>query len=447
MTDADDEVTELRAELARLQVEVARAREGDQPPTAGAAPARSGVWRPIVVTVLLVLVGLLAPMAVVAIWAEDQISDTDRYAETVAPLASDPAVQAAIADRVTTEVFRRLDVKAVTQQAVDALEQQGLPPRVATRLSALATPLASGVEGFVHEQVLRLVESEEFRQAWVAANRAAHDEVVAVLTGETGGAVVATGDTVSLNLAPVIASVKKELTSSGFALASRIPSVDAEFTIFTSPDIEKAQDAIRLIGTASRVLPVLALVLLGVAVALGRSRRRTLVAGALVVALSMVLLGMALNGFRVVYLDAVPTDELPADAAAAVYDALVQFIRVNLRAVLVLFLAVAAIAWVTGPAPAPTAVRRGTSRALDVGRHGTARVGLGTGRAGAAVFAYRTPIRVTVLGLALVAYAMATYPTAGFALTLLVVVAVVLLLVELVAHPPARPTPTDPTPT
>ncbi len=444
MTVTDDELTELRAEVARLQDEVARARAAG-PATPGPAPARSGVWRPMVVTVLLVLVGLLAPLAIVAIWAEDQISDTDRYAETVAPLASDAAVQGAIADRITTEVFERLDVEAVTQEAVDALEQRGLPPRAATNLSALATPLANGVEGFVNDQVLRLVQSEEFRQAWVAANRAAHDEVVAVLTGQTGGAVEAKGDTVSVNLAPVIESVKKRLTDSGFALASRIPTVNAEFTIFKSSDIEKAQNGIRLVGTAANVLPWLALILLGVAVAIGRSRRRTLVTGALVVALSMVLLGAALNGFRAVYLDAVPADELPTDAAAAVYDALVEFIRLNLRAVLVLFLAVAAIAWVTGPGPAPSTVRRGTTRVLDATRHGRDRAGLGTGRVGAVVHTYRTPIRAAVLGIALLAYVMASHPTGTFALTLVVIVGVVLLLVELVARPaPPEATPEQP---
>ena len=87
-----------------------------------------------------------------------------------------------------------------------------------------------------------------------------------------------------------------------------------------------------------------------------RSRRRTLVIGALVVAFSMLLLGALLNVFRQVYLGAVPA-QLPQDAAASIYDTLVGFIRLNLRAVLVLFLAIAAIGWVTGPAPAPSAVR------------------------------------------------------------------------------------------
>jgi hypothetical protein len=161
------------------------------------------------------------------------------------------------------------------------------------------------------------------------------------------------------------------------------------------------------------------------------------VVGALVVALSMILLGAALNAARFAYLDAIPTSVLPQDAAAAVYDTLVHFIRLNLRAVLVLFLAIAAIAWVSGPAPAPVAVRRGTTRTLDVVRHGSDRAGLRTGPVGTAAYTYRTPLRVTVLGIALLVYVLAAHPTGAFTLVVLVVACLVLLLIELVARPPA----------
>jgi hypothetical protein len=429
-----DEISRLQAEVARLQAEVDRSRTA---PEERAAPGeRTGVWRPVVVTVLLVLVGLLAPLSIVASWAHDEIGDTDRYVETVTPLASDPAVQHAIADRVTAEIFARLDVKAITQDAVRALQSRGLPPRASASLSALATPLANGVESFVHKQVLRLVQTPQFEQAWVEANRAAHEQMVAVLTGKTGGNVEVKGDAVQVNLAAVIETVKTKLEDSGFALASRIPTVNAQFTIFQSADLPKAQTAFRVLGAASRVLPVLALVLLAVAVAIGRSRRRTLVAGALVVALSMVLLGLALNVFRAVYLDAIPTDQLPTAAAAAVYDNLAHFIRLNLRAVLVLFLVVAAIAWVSGPAPAPRAVRRGTTHALDVVRHGSDRAGLRTGPVGRAAWTYRTPLRAVVLGAALLVYVLAAHPTGAFTLVVVAVAALVLLLVELVAREP-----------
>ena len=52
---------------------------------------------------------------------------------TVAPLASDPAIQQAIADQVTAQVLTYLDVPGVTNQVVDALAERGLTRLLATR--------------------------------------------------------------------------------------------------------------------------------------------------------------------------------------------------------------------------------------------------------------------------------------------------------------------------
>jgi hypothetical protein len=156
----------------------------------------------------------------------------------------------------------------------------------------------------------------------------------------------------------------------------------------------------------------------------------------------MLLLDVALNVFRVVYLDAIPSDHLSPAAAGAIYDALTHFIQLTLRSVLVLFLAVAAIAWVSGPAPTPSAVRRGTTRAIDLVRHSSDRAGFDTGRLGTTLDAYRTPLRAVVLGSALLVYVMAAHPTVGFTLVVLGCALLVLLLVELLARPPVPATET-----
>jgi hypothetical protein len=424
-------VAELRAELADLETAPA------PPPP----PGRTGSWRTVVASVLIVAMAILAPLAVVARWAHDEVSDTDRYVATVAPLAHDPAVQRAVADRITTEIVARLQLQQVTDQAVAALSERGLPPVAATSLQALSGPLANAVEDFVSRQVTELVRSDAFAQAWEEANREAHTQMVAVLTGKGSDTVDVSNGVVSINLATVIEAVKARLVDRGLTIAEKLPEVQAQFTVFQSSDLQKAQTGFRLLSAVNTLLPILALVCLGGAVLVGRSRRRTLVAATIALAASMVLLGVALNAFRSIYLDAVPTDQLPADAAAALYDQLVWFIRLNLRAVLVLALAVAFIAWVSGPGRTAVAVRRGTSRAIGAVRGGTARAGLDTGRLGVALDTYRNAIRGVVLGGALLVYVMRDHPTGAFTLVVLAVAAVILLLVELLARPAAPEAP------
>lgn len=428
----DRELQDLRAEVARLHGELQRA-ETTPPP---ARPKRGHTARWWGASVLFLLVALVAPLSVVATWVHDEVSDTSRYVATVTPLASDPAVQQAVTTRTTNAIMSKIDVQALTQEAVTALSQRGLPPRAAAGLSALSTPLENGVRGFVEKSVSRLVHSDAFQQAWVTVNRAAHAQLVAVLTGKQTGAVKVVGDTVTLDLAPVIAKVKTRLTQEGFGLAAKVPEVSTNITLVQSADITKAQTAFRLLGSFARGLPILGLLLLAGAVALAPGRRRALMIGGLVVAGSMLLLGLLLNAFRSVYLGALPPDVSPT-AAAAVYDTLAGFIRLNLRAVLVLFLALAVVAWVTGPSTAAVSVRRGSRRAVDFVRHGSEEAGFHTGAFGAALYRVRVPIRLGIAGVVVLVYVLAAHPTGGFTIVLLVVAAFVLLVIELLARPPA----------
>ena len=62
------------------------------------------------VVVLLVVACVLAPIAGTAVWINNQVTQTDRYVRTVKPLASDPHIQAVIADNVTRTLFANVDV-------------------------------------------------------------------------------------------------------------------------------------------------------------------------------------------------------------------------------------------------------------------------------------------------------------------------------------------------
>ena len=443
---ADEELARLRTEVAELRALLAaqpETRAAVMPePTGG---ARRGWWRPAVVTMLVLVAGILAPASIVATWAKDEVADTDRYVQTIAPLADDPAVQSAIADRVTSELFSRINVQAVTQDAINALEAQGLPPRVSQSLGALSAPLAGGIRSFVSDQVTKLVESDAFADAWVSANREAHTQMVAVLTGEGSDQVSVQGGTVSINLAAIIDAVKNRLSSAGFGLVERVPTVNAQFTVFESTDIPKAQSAFRLLEALARWLPVLALLLLAAAVAVGRNRRKTLIVCALTVAGSMVLLGAALNILRPIYLNALDPSVLPTDAGAAIYDQLVGFIRLNLRAVLVVALAIAIAGWLAGPGGAAT--RRALSGVAGRLRGGAEHAGFDTGPVGSFVYTWRTVLRSAIACVAVLVYLLQDHPTGRSALTVLVFTMLALVLVEFLARPPSpEPAMTEPEP-
>jgi hypothetical protein len=405
-------------------------------PARSRGPARRGTWRSVVAGLLIVVAALLAPLSVIAIWAHDELSNTDRYVATVAPLASDPAVQEAIVQRTSNEIFSRLQIQALTGQAADALAAQGLPTRISDNLAALSTPLADSIKSFVTNKIRQFVQSPEFAAAWEAANREAHVGLVAVLSGEGSDSVAVRDNKVTVKLATVINAAKARLVASGFDLAAKVPTVNAEFTLIESDQLGKTQTAYRALEAVSRWLPVLALLLLGIAVTISRSRRKALLASGLVIAGSMLLLGVLLNLLRPVYLDALPSTVQSHTAAGAVYDTLVNFIRLNVRAVLVVALGVAAGAWLTAPTGAPVALRRALSGSAARARYTAGRTGMTTGPVGAILYTYRTAIRALVIGGGVLAYLLADHPTGAFSAKVLAVVTVLLLVLELLARPP-----------
>jgi hypothetical protein len=438
--------TEERAELERLRAEIAalRSQVREQAATADTAPVPAAGrvgrqrWRTIVAALLIVVGCVLAPLSVAAVWTRNQVTNTDRYVATVAPLADDPAIQNAIADQITAQVFNYIDVQGLTNQAVDALAERGLTPVLADQLRALSVPIANGVESFTRSQVGRVVESDAFADAWIQANRVAHAELVAALTGEGGGSVTVENDTVSINMAAFIQTVKQRLVESGFSVAARIPEVDASFVLFQSEDITRVRSGFNLLNTLGVWLPVIAIVLLVLGVYVARDHRRATVGAALGVAISMFVLALGLAVFRSIYLDAVPASVLPHDAAAVAYDTIVRFLRLGLRTVFVLALVVAAGAFLSGQSVTAVRTRAGLSHAIGWLAGGAERAGFSTGPVGSWVYANKRVLRIGAVALAALALVFWTRPTGKVVLGLTLALLVVLAIIEFLGRP-ARP--------
>jgi hypothetical protein len=434
----DDERVELerlRAEVATLRSRLAASSTVAEGQVVAAGQHARQRWRTVVATLLIVVACLLAPLSVVAVWASNQVSDTDRYVQTMAPLAHDPAIQDAVANQITNQIFAHVNVKGLTTEAVDALASRGLPPRVEDGLRALSGPAANGVQSFTRSQVGRIVQSQAFANAWVQINRAAHAALVKALTGEGGGAVTVNDNTVSVNLAPFIQTVKQQLTAAGFSLAARVPQVNASFVLFRSADVAKAQSGFHLLNTLGNWLPVIVLLLVAIGVYVAKDHRRALVGAGLGAAAAMVVLALGLAIFRSVYLNAVPAQVLPHDAAAVLYDTIVRFLRLGLRAVLVLGLVVAAGAFLTGHSVTAVRTRQGLAHGIGWLRGGAERAGLRTGPVGVWVGAHKRALRVgavAVAGLALVFWGR---PTGKVVILLAVLLLVALALIELLGQP------------
>jgi hypothetical protein len=384
-------------------------------------------------SVLLVLTVLLAPLAVVAAWVDDQVSDTDRYVQTVAPLASDPAVQKVVTDRLTDRVVDNVDVEAVTASLTKALADTGAPPRVVERAEALAGPLRSAVRTVVHRNVSRVVTSDAFQQAWEGSNRRAHAAVLNMVTGEREGALRATGDTVELDIGAVVDQVRQRLVDEGFGKAAAIPDTDRSITLFRTDQLGRAQDAMRLLDIVGVWLPVLTVALAALAVWTAPGHRVMLLVTALGIGVMMVLLLVALALVRRAYLDSVPPAALPSDAAAAVFDTFLRFLRDSTRTLLVVSLITALTACLYGPGRAARAVRTVAQRGATAAGQALTRAGVRTGPVGRRLAAHHSWITGIAIGAGVLALVLWNHPTVGAVVLVLALVLAVLTVAAVLA--------------
>jgi hypothetical protein len=435
--DERAELERLRAEVAELRSQAVAAPPLAEPPVAAPPRPRRQRWRSVVATLLIVIGCILAPISVVAVWTKNLVTDTDRYVATVQPLASDPAIQSAIADRITAEIFTHLDVAGITNQAVDALAERGLPPLVANQLQALSQPLSSGVQSFVRDEVGKVVASDAFANAWTTANRTAHQALVAALTGETREGITIENDTVSINLGPFIQEVKQRLIDRGFELASRIPNVNPSFVLVQSDYIAQARGAFNLLNAIGNWLPVVALFFLAVGIYVAKGHRRALVGVGLGLAGGMLALGLVLALFRTIYLNELPLGVLTRDAAAAFYDTLVRFLRLGLRMVLVLGLVIALAGFLTGRSVTAVRARAGLTKGIGWLRGGAEQAGFRTGPVGAWVYTYKKVLWVAVIAIAALVLVFWDQPTGRVVLGITLGVLVALVIIEFLGRPPS----------
>ncbi|MGW1811507.1 hypothetical protein [Streptomyces sp. NPDC002078] len=404
-------------------------------PPAG-RPAGSGagrVGRSAASAVLIVLTCILVPVALLATWVHDIALDTDRYVSTVAPLATDPAVQDAAVHRITEAVGAHVDGKRVAGDIAHWLQSQGLPPLAADAISRLGPQIDSAVDTAVTKVATRVVHSHAFATVWLGANRAAHNAVVHALTGKGRGAFGVSDGTVTLDVGTAVDRVKKELVDAGLKPAARIPQVNKQLVLFHSDELAKFRKGAHLLDVVGNWFPVLVVLVGATGVFLARHRRRALARTALGAAFACLVVAVGLVVARAYYLDHLPPQVQSRAAAAAVFDTLLRFLRVSLRTAIVLGVVIALGAYLVGPGRLPVAVRGYSDHTADSAARWAAGHHISAGRVGAYALAYRRAVTLLALLIVALVFALWNHPTVLTVLLLVLVLLAVLAVLTLLA--------------
>lgn len=325
----------------------------------GGGPARTLRWAAAFVLALLSAVLVLA--SVTARFARSELLDTDRYVETVAPLATDPQVQAAVTDRVTDEIMARLPLEKLAGDLAAAVNL----PRVESVIQLVLPAVTNWLQGQIHKVVGELVTSPRFPAVWNQVNRIAHQNIEGLLTGRGTPMLHSSGTDVVVDLGPVLAAARQELVDRGFGLAARIPDMSIPYTVAQVDQLPEIQRYVRLLDVSANWLPPLALVLLGLAVWTAPNRRRGLVLGLTLSALMLVVGLIANQMVRDKVAQRATERGLDRTVTLDVYDTVLRFLLTALVTVLVAALLGVLWALLAGPSRPAVLLRRGVNAVVD----------------------------------------------------------------------------------
>lgn len=411
---SDDDVAALKARIAELEQKNPRRRFDGRGVTA---------W------VLLVVAAILFPIALTAYWGQRTLTDTQRYVDTVAPLAQDPTVQQAIATKVTDVIVTQLDAQT---RISDLLQPY-------PRLQPLAGPIASGVNTLVGNTVTKVVSSDQFDQLWIAINTQLQQALIAALSSQPSGAVSIQGDQVILDTGDLINAVKERLVARGLSFAANLPvpaAADRDIVLLTSPQLKQARAAYALAQPVAEWLIYVTLLVFVIAVLVSRRRARMTMAVGIVMIIGAVVirLGMAYGQSQ---LELNLSGTSFAVAQNAFFTILTSYLLTAVRAAFALGLVLAVVGWFLSGTASAQSARRFLSGVL--GRTGERASGTAIAPVGAWFAKTRVFWRFLICGVAALVLLTSSPLTGAVILWAAVIAVVALVIVEFLAAAGAHP--------
>jgi hypothetical protein len=173
--------------------------------------------RSIAAGILGVLAVFLLLLSAIAVWARATLFDSDKVAALAGDALAEPEVTAALADRVTQELFSAVDV--------DAFVSDVLPDS----LARLAPTIAGGLQAAVDRGLTEAFENPEVQEVIINLVRRAHAAAMRLLEGDglVDGITVVDG-AVTLNLLPLLDRGLTRLQSFGLLSDVELPTLTAD---------------------------------------------------------------------------------------------------------------------------------------------------------------------------------------------------------------------------
>lgn len=207
----------------------------------------------------MVLGSVFAFLSVFAIWTERQALNTDDWVDTSGRMIQNEEIRSAVGDYLVDQLYANVNVEK---------ELEGILPG---DLKDLAGPASGGLRQVAGGGAEQVLETSTAQELWKDANRATHEQLLAVLEDKKEAVSTEEGE-VTLNLGSLVTNLADQV-GIGAQLAEKLPPDAGQVTILRSDQLKTAQDIAVGIKGLALVLSLLTLLAFGLAIYLSRDGR------------------------------------------------------------------------------------------------------------------------------------------------------------------------------
>jgi hypothetical protein len=297
------------------------------------------------VRALIVLGAVLAFLSVFAIWIERQALNTNDWVETSGKLLHNQKIREAVGSYLVDQLYENVNVRK---------ELEGILPG---EVKELAGPAAGGLRQVAGQGAEKVLETSTAQELWEEANRATHEQLLAVLENKKEAVETENGE-VTLNLGSLLTNLADQV-GIGESLAEKLPPDAGQVHILKSDQLKTAQNIAVAVKGLALLLSILTFAAFGAAIYFSRNGRWVTV---LYSGVGLIAAGFAAIVFRhvaggIVVGQLVTNDNVkPAgEAAWSIGTSLMVSIATTVIVVGVLF---AAAGWLASPTGAARTLRR-----------------------------------------------------------------------------------------
>ncbi|HEY7257288.1 MAG TPA: SHOCT domain-containing protein [Solirubrobacterales bacterium] len=294
----------------------------------------------------LVIVGtVFAFLAIFGIWIERQALNTDDWVNTSDKLIANTKIREAVADYLVNTLYENVDVEK---------ELEGILPG---ETKELAGPVSGAVRSVAGTGANEVLQTSRAQDLWRAANRTAHEELLAVLKNEHENVSTGEGE-VTLNLSTLVTNLANEV-GIGQSLAEKLPENAGRIVILRSNQLKTAQRIATAIQGLALVMTLLTFLFFGLAIWLSREDRWVTV---LFCGIGLIVAGFAVIVFRSVaggiVIDQLVTEETIKPAAEEAWS-IATSLMVSIAITVIIFGVLFGVAgWLASPTSPAKSTRR-----------------------------------------------------------------------------------------